>query len=66
MSPASTHPIGDLLRPGEGGLHRHLLVEQHAHQQREWVGVQQRVGCRLLDKLQIWHVLSVELSGRTS
>ncbi len=38
MSPASKLPSdhSDLLRPGEVGLHRHLLVEQHAHQQREW------------------------------
>jgi hypothetical protein len=31
------------------------LVEQHAHQQRERVVVQQRVGDRILDKLQFRH-----------
>ena len=35
--------------------HRPLLVEQHADQQRERVGIQQCVGGRILDKPQFRH-----------
>ena len=36
--------LGDLMRSREGGLERDLLVEQHAHQQRERVAGEQFVG----------------------
>jgi hypothetical protein len=39
-----SEPLGDDGRPGEGSLHRELLVEQHADQQAERVALQQRVG----------------------
>jgi hypothetical protein len=39
---------------------RHLLVEQHADQHRERVGVQQRVGSRILYKLKFRHVDSLK------
>ena len=41
--------VGDLLGPRECMFHRVLLVKQHADQQCEWVGLQQRVGGRVLN-----------------
>ena len=40
-------------RPGERPLHRHLLVEQHADEQRRTVGVQQLVGGRVTGDVQV-------------
>lgn len=40
-------------------MYRILLVEQHADQQRERVGIQQCVGGRILDKLQFRHLDSL-------
>ncbi len=51
----AAHPVGDLLRAGERGFHRNLLIEQHADQQREWVGSEQRIRGRVLGKLQLRH-----------
>ena len=42
------------------GCNRLLLVEQHADQQRERVVIQQRVGGRILDKLQSRHPHSLD------
>ena len=39
-------------RSGEGPLHRHLLVEEHADQQRGAVGVEQPVGLRVAGDVQ--------------
>ena len=46
---AKRDAVGDLFRACERRLHRVLLIKQHADQQREGIGFQQRVGRRILD-----------------
>lgn len=40
-------------------MYLHLLVQQHADQQREGIGFQQGVGLGFLNKLQFGHVASL-------
>ena len=44
-----TDAVGDLLGPGERRLHRVLLIQKHAHEQCERVGLQQRIGRGILN-----------------
>ena len=44
----------ELERAGEGGLHRHLLVERETHQQRERLGCEQRVRLVVPVKWSFW------------
>ena len=52
IEPLDAEPLGEPLGPGERALHRELLVQQHAHEEGERVGAQQRIGGRLLGKAQ--------------
>jgi hypothetical protein len=44
--------VGDLLRPEEGRLHGHLLVQQHADEQREGVVREELVGRRVAGEVE--------------
>jgi hypothetical protein len=41
----------------------HLLIEEHADQQREGIRLEQLIGRRILDQLQLRHPNSLELRG---
>lgn len=45
------HALSDRVRPREGPLHRHLLVQQHADQGRERAAAEQFVGLGLLGEV---------------
>ena len=56
----TAHPVGDLLRTGEGGFHRHLLVEQRTYENSERILVLQGFSCRMTGQSQVRHSASLD------
>ena len=51
----AAEPVGDLLRPGEGNLHGHLLIQKHPDEQGERILGQERIRSGILCQLQLRH-----------